>query len=436
MFNCVVARGVPAMPRCRVALLLTAGLLLAAWSPGRAEEDEPSFNGKKLSYWLDLLEKGKDQKDRRRGIIGLEQIGHQGSRKVTPALVKALREDKDAKVRATAARAVGRVTARAVERARDTKQDDSLRTDPVRDALATALRTEKEDAVREAAALALGDLGPDARGAVGALGQALKDKNAATARAAVQSLRRLGKEARDAQADLQALLADKKADVEARVDAAHCLGQIRPDAAQALPVLREALADEKAEVRLRRAVAEALGKLGKEGADAATTLAAVLAGKDTSSELRLAAAVALDQFGPEGKAAIPALIKATGDPELVRSMGDNARFIRCLAMHALARMGKDLDKDRKAAVAALVKATEDPNVEVCVSALETLGALGADGLAAEAEAVTKKLDAILQREGRKSVREAAQSAREKILSPPKKEGSPPADKVKDATGPG
>lgn len=423
------------MPRCRVALLLTAGLLLVAWSPGRAAEDEPSIGGKKLSHWLNLAENGKDPDSRWRGVLGLSLIGHQASRKVTPVLVKALREDKDAKVRASAAKAVGQVVAKAVERARDNKTDDAPRIDPIRDALATALRTEKDEAVRQAAALALGNLGPDARGAVGALGQALKANSPATVQAAVQTLRRLGKDARDAQSDLQALLAEKKADVEARIDAAHCLGQIRPDVAQALPVLREALSDEKADVRLRRAVAEALGKLGKEGADAAPTLGSVLAGKGTPSDLRLTAAVALDQFGPEGKAAIPALIKAIGDPELVRSMGDNARFIRCLAMNALGRMGKELDKDRKAAVAALIKATEDPNVEVCVSALETLGALGAEGLAGEAGAVTKKLDAILLREGRKSVREAAQSAREKILAPPKKEGSPPSGKVKGASAP-
>jgi HEAT repeat protein len=407
------------MSRCRVALFLSACLLALAGLSARAEDDEPSFGGKKLSYWLGLLEQGKDQKDRRRGVIGLEQIGHTGSRKVTPALVKALREDRDAKVRAAAARAAGRVMARAIEKAREDRKDELPRADDVRDALATALRTEREDAVREAAALALGDLGPEARGAVGSLAQGLKDKHPGTVKASAQSLRRLGKDARDAQLELQALLADKKADPESRVDAAHCLGQVRPDLTQALPVLREALADDKGDDRVRKAVAEALAKLGKEGADATSTLAAVLVAKGTSADLRLAAAAALDQFGPDGKAAIPALIKAVGDPALVKAMGDNGRFIRCLAMHALGRMGKELDKDRKDAVAAMLKAAEDTNLDVTVSALETLGSLGPEGLGDEAAGVVKKLDALLQRDGRKSVREAAQSAREKLTAPRK-----------------
>jgi hypothetical protein len=224
----------------------------------------------------------------------------------------------------------------------------------------------------------------------------------------------MGKDAREAQADLLVLLADKKADVEARQDAAICLGQVRPDVSAALPVLKTVLADEKADTRIRKAVAEAVGKLGKEAAEATSTLANLLTARDTQGDLRLAAVGALDQFGPDGKGAIPALVKVVGDAELIKTMGDNARFIRCLGMHALGRMGKELDKERKPAVQAILKASEDPNVEVCVSAIETLGALSAEGLGEARDDVIKKLDTILLREGRKSIREAAQAALDKI----------------------
>ncbi|MFO0879564.1 MAG: HEAT repeat domain-containing protein [Gemmataceae bacterium] len=389
-------------------------LVLVVGGSIQAREDEPTFLDKKLSYWVDQLETGKETKARRRSILALEQIGFAGSRQVVTALAKSVREDRDPVVRAAAARALGRTVARAMEQARAEKKDELPRLDFARDALGSALRTEKTDTVREAAALALGDLGPDARGAVGTLSQALKDKHLGTVRAAAQTLRRMGRDAREAQLELQGLLADRKGDTEARVDAALCLGQIRPDLTQALPVLREAIADEKNDPQVRRAVVESLGKLGKEAADATPSLAALLAGKDTSPELRLAAVTAIDQFGPDGKQAIPALIRATADPELIKSMGEQARFIRCLAMQSLGRMGKDLDRERKEAVTALLRAMEDPSVEVSVSAIESVGSLASEGLAGEADEVVKKLDTLLLREGRKSLREAAQAARDRI----------------------
>lgn len=402
------------MSRRCFALLLFAGLIGALGPGARGEDDEPTFLDQKLSYWLKLLHEGKDARARRRGLLAVEQIGYAGSKRVMPALVQAVREEKDPVVRAAAARAVGRAAAKAIEQSRADKKDDLPRFDSARDALANALRTDKTPAVREAAALALGDLAGEARGVLNALAVALKDKHPGTVKAAAQSLRRMGKDARDAQPELLALLADKGADPEARADAAGCLGQIRPDLSQALPVLREALADEKADARVRRAVADTLGRLGKEAADATPALASALVAKDSSPELRLAAVSAIDQMGADAKAAIPALVKAAGDPALLKATGDSARYVRCLAMHALGRLGKDLGKERKAAVAAILGGVEDPNVEVSVCAIEALGSLGAEGLAGEEKVVLKKLEALLNREGRKAVREAARAASDKI----------------------
>lgn len=402
--------------RCTLPGILT-WIVLGMTAPLPAQ-DEPTFLDRKLSDWLTQLESGKDGKARRRGVLAVEQIGHAGSRKVVPALTKALREDTDPAVRTAAARAAGRTMARALEQARSDKKDDLPRFDATRDALAAALRTDRSEAVREAAALALGDLGPDARAATGALALALEDKHVPTVRAAAAALRRIGSEAGDAREALQRLLATREGDAEARADAALSLGQIRFDPA-VLPVLRAALTDASADARVRRAAAETLGKLGKESGDAAGDLGKVLTARETSADLRLAAATALEQIGTEGKAAIPALLLAISDAAQVRQMGEHARVIRCLAMHALGRLGKDLAERRKDTVAALLRATEDPNVEVCVTAIETLAALTAEGQAADSDAVVQKLDAILQREGRKAIREAAEAARERLR--PKKE---------------
>jgi HEAT repeat protein len=390
-----------------IALLAVLSLPLFV----RADDDEPTFLDQKLSYWLKLLHEGKDRAARRKGMIGVEQIGYDNSKKVMPALVKALEEDKDPVLRAAAARAVGRAVAKTMANAREDKKEVLPRFDNARDALAKALRGEKVDDVREAAALALGDIGGDARGAVGALALALKDKHTATVRAAATALRRMGRDAREAQAELQTLLADKKADAEARTEAALALGLARPDVAAALPVLREVLADKSADPALRKAVAESIGKLGKDAADASPTLAVVLIDKDSKPELRLAAVTALDQLGAEARAAIPALIKATADSE---------RVVRCLAMQTLGRLGKDLDDNRKEAVKALLKAVDDSNAEVSVAAIESLGALSSEGLGSEADTVVKKLDSILRRGDRKVITNAAAAARDKIR--PKKKG--------------
>lgn len=391
---------------------LAAFVVLAlVGSTVRADDDEPTFLDKKLSYWMGELAKGKTAAARRRGMIGVEQIGHYGSRKVVPALVKALREDGDKSIRAAAARATGRTVAKALEQARLDKKEELPRFDTARDALALALRMDKADEVRAAAALAIGDIGPDARGAVGALALALKDKNPATVTAAASALRRMGSDAKEAETDLQAVVGNAKAEVEARMDSAIALGQIRADVPSVLPTLRTVLADVKTDVKIRRAVATTLGRWGKEAGAASAALGIVLIdAKNSPDELRRAAVTALSQMGAEAEPAVLALIKAVGDSD---------RIVACLSMQTLGKMGRELDENREKAVVAVLKATENSNIEVCVSAIETLGAMAAEGLSTKRAEVLKRLDEIIRREGRKAVREAAQAAHKK-LEPKKK----------------
>ncbi len=388
----------------RAAVVAVVVALTAAW-PARADDDEPEFAGKKYSEWERMLTEGKTPAERRRGMIGVEQIGYSRTRKAVPALVKSLQNDKDEGVRTAAARAVGRAVAKAFADAREDKADELPRLDDARNALVGAMRVEKVDAIREAAARALGDIGPDGRAAAGALGTALKDKSPAVVRAAAASLIRMAKDAKDAQAELQVLVGDAKGDLEARVDAAVTLGILRHEVPAAVRSLKAALAEGANDVKLRRAAAESLGKLGKEAGEAAETLGVVLTGEKTPDGLRLAAMTALEQLGNEAKPAIPALIKAITDSE---------RVIRCLAMQCLGRMGRDLTTQRKEAVVAVLKAVDDLNVEVRVAALETLGAMAEEGLAGEADRAVEAINRILRREARKELLAAAKAALDKI----------------------
>ena len=83
-------------------------------------------------------------------------------------------------------------------------------------------------------------------------------------------------------------------------------------------------------------------------------------------------------------------------------------------MQTLGKHNKDLADHRKAAVKNLTLSLDDGNTEVIVTALETLGTFSAEGLAVDADEVVKKIDAVIAREGRKSLQEAAKAAREKI----------------------
>ncbi len=84
--------------RSLMAVLVLA--LLALVSPLRAEDDDPSLRGKKLSEWIDLLQNGKNVDERRAGLLAVKLIGPRKSRKVVPALIAAVRENSEVKIRA------------------------------------------------------------------------------------------------------------------------------------------------------------------------------------------------------------------------------------------------------------------------------------------------------------------------------------------------
>jgi HEAT repeat protein len=380
--------------------------LLASLAALRAEEDDPAFRGKKLSEWVAQLQNGKTYGERQAGLLALRLIGPRKSRKVTAALIAAVRENSEEKIRAGAALAVGDFAAKA-------REDDDIPIDKIRDALAAALRTDKAPSVRKAAARALGEMSgastSRAVGAVDVLALALKDADPGTRTEAANALRKMGKHADDAVTELQATLKNDKLERLTRIHCAHALGRIgAPAAVPSVPILKEVLQNKKNESELRRACSQALGELGKEAAEGVPTLAASLTDKDSDVALKRAAAEALDSIGTEARQALPALRAA---------LKDNDQFVRSLSLHALSRMGSELGDDRKDTVLSILAAMDDNALEVRVAAIEALGNLGSEGLGEQMKAAVNRL-ADATRDPRKAVSEAARVALKKLQGMP------------------
>jgi HEAT repeat protein len=383
--------------RSWIIVLLAAPLL---WSgAARGEDEDPALRGKKLSEWIDLLQNGKTLGERRAGLLAVQLIGPRKSRKVTSALIAALRENSEESIRAGAARALGDIAGKA-------RDEDDIPLTKIRDALALSLRSDKTPAVRRAAARALGDMKGGAIGAIDVLALALKDADAGTRTEAASSLHRLGRNADEALSDLQAALKNNKLERLTRLYCAQALGRIA--SAEAVPALKDILADAKADSELRRACAEALGQLGPKAADAVPALAAVVTAKDSEVGLRRAAAEALDRMGAEARPALPALRMALKDED---------QFVRSLSLHTISQMGHDLGDERKSTILGILTAMDDNVLEVRVTAIEALGNLGMDGIGDQSKAVVERLTAAT-RDPQKAVSEAAKVALKKLQGSP------------------
>jgi HEAT repeat protein len=387
-------------------LAFPAVLLLSLSANARPPDDDPAIQTKKLSEWLQMLQSDPNPNNRFAAVIAAELAGIKRSRKVVPALVAALRDDADERVRERAAALLGRIADKVVN---STDRPDDFRFEAMRDGLSAALRGDKSARVRQAAATALGRMRMEARGAVGALAVALQDASPGPRAAAADALRRLGPQARDALPEIQQLLQDKTADRATRVQCALAVGRIgAPEALPALPALKEVLGDPKAPVEVRKAAAEALGQFGKDAAPAAAVLGKALTTPGTDLSVRREAAMALDTIGPDGRAALS---------DLIQALKDEDKFVRCRSIHALGRYGKELGPDTKNAVTALLRCLDDSVLEVRVAAIEAFGTLGAEGLGADVEAVTKRLTDTT-RDSQKVVSEAAIAALNKIQGMP------------------
>jgi HEAT repeat protein len=369
-----------------------------------AEDDDPVVYKKPLSEWLTILKSDKTEKNRRAALIALGDVGLR-SRKTVSAVSGALHDDESAGVREAAAQLLGKLAFKAVDllpeaqgAVRVNLQDDlklSL------SALMEALRGDKMAKVRTSAATGLGRLGPDAAPALAALIGALKDKDDAPRAAAAEALGRIGPKASDAVPSLLECLKDKKADRFVRIYAAFALGRTDGDIPVIVPALSETLGETDAHTEVRKAAAESLAYLAqikKNTAESYPVMVKVLTkepGKK-SLEVRRAAASALNQMKPEAKAVLP---------DLKSALTDEDKFIRSQVLHIIGQLGPD---GSEAVPDVIGRLKEDQVLEVRLAAIEALGALGVNS-----KEVVEALNAA-SRSSIAGVREAAKEALKKV----------------------
>jgi HEAT repeat protein len=342
----------------RISAMALVALSLASPAQGRP----PVFLGKSVDRWQGELN-DSDAKVRRSAAFALGRMGADSS-VALPELARRLREDKDAGVRDMAASAIGDIikAARGGGRA---SWDDTGST------LVSALKNDGDARVRRSAAFALGSFGSPASEAVNTLREALRDQNASV-----------------------------------RQNAAWALGQIGDASAGAVPSLCECLNDKDALVR--RDAAGALGAVGKAGAAGVAPLIALVKSEPDEVVKKTALEALSHLAGPEHRPHAPGLepLIEARDPEVAL----NAALV-------LARIGGD---EAKRGLPALRRALKDadPHVqELATAALANLGPNAEPAMYDLADTLTNtKNPTVVRRNAALAIAHVGQAARPVVSS--------------------
>jgi HEAT repeat protein len=262
-------------------------------------------------------------------IAAIQALGAFGAEaeRTVPELAKILSTDRDVRVRWFAAAAIAHLGASA--KTAVPALVDALRSTEIATGGPAGHRMEpttiEDGPIRLAAAVALGEIGPEARGAVAGLTGALSDD-----------------------------------DPRVRGEAAAALGKIGPDAARTVEPLARLAAEECDE-----SVAElAFWALTKIGEASVSALMGIARTGHTSARERAISAVA--EIGRGADSAIPDLIGSLADPEA---------SIRMAAAHALGTIS--IGPGTPTVVPALIDAVEDPDPDVRGAAVDSLGIMRA-----------------------------------------------------------
>jgi HEAT repeat protein len=267
----------------RWVMVLCVGCALVS-GVGRARAQQPTYQGKPLSQWIDAL-KGKDLLARVRALNVLLAEAGPEARPAVPALIGVFERKDESFLHPVAAVALSKIGPVAVLELRD------------------GLR-HKDKFVRSGSALALGMMGDRARPATPALTRALLDKEALVRGTAAAALGQIGPGARSALPALKKLLEDDTPSV--RVDAAEAVWAISGEADTVVPIFVAAL-DGK-DVGLRTQAAGALAKVGPKAKEAGPALARALKADDVA--LRIAAAGAVYRVTGETREPLNVLARA------------------------------------------------------------------------------------------------------------------------------
>ncbi|MHC4253629.1 MAG: HEAT repeat domain-containing protein, partial [Planctomycetota bacterium] len=181
-----------------------------------------------------------------------------------------------------------------------------------------------------------------------------------------------------------------------RLLAANLLGEMGPEAEEAVPSLTAALLSTNTQLQHNAAIA--LGKIGSTSHGVVAALVELLA-EDEDYQSRSAAAKALGMLGPKAKEAVPAL---------ARAMADRAHGVRCDAAEAMEKMGPAA----AGAVGDVVRMLEHEEYGIRRSAAKVLGSIGGG-----AKAAIPELTDLLE-DPEPMVRKAAAAALDRIRKAP------------------
>ena len=377
--------------------ILLVSLMLAALVPSlRAADDNPEYNGRKLTEWDTMLRSEPNGRLRRVALSSMGQIAADNAlnsklvKEVMVAVGRTVKTDSVPAVRRQAAEIAGAMAVKLLE-------DKNSDTNSVILDLAENLRAEKESDVRKEVSTALGRFGKESKTAVTALVAVLSDKEPATRAAAADTLGRIGGGASASADALLPLLKDS--DKGVRGAAIFALGRIEPEEPSKLSNALVTLVKSEPEVELRRAVLASLGMLGDRSPSTVQGTAVGLS--DADVEVRRQAALALGKFIGGGKIV---------EKELkVAFETDKDKQVRGAALRALA---VGFGADAKVLIPMMTARLKvEPEFDVRIAIIEELGALDADGkdaLAALRES---------QKDPQTKVREAATTAIKRITNP-------------------
>ncbi len=377
---------------------LLALLVFVSLATGvRAADDNPEYNGRKLTEWDTMLRSEPNARLRRVALASMGQIASDHAldsplvKKIMLAVGRTLKTDSVPAVRKQAAEIAGAMAVKLIE---DSKNSDTASV--ILD-LAENLRVEKESDVRKEVAIALGRFGKDSKTAVTSLIAVLADKEPATRAAAADTLGRIGGGASASADALLPLLKDP--DKAVRGAAIFALGRIEPEDPSKLSGVLIPLVKTEPEVELRRAVVASLGMLGDR--NPATVQGTAVGLLDADVDVRRQTALALGKFVGGGKI-VEKELKAAFET-------DKDKQVRGAALRALTvGFGADA-KTLIPMIAARLKV--EPEFDVRIAMVEELGALEADGK----DALPALREA--QKDAQTKVREAATAAIKRISNP-------------------
>jgi|GEM_PF-1284247 len=331
-------------------------LLVFALGVARADDEDPIYEGQKVSKWIDTIQNDPSARKRALAVDALAKIWIAHKHKdAIPNICRALRVDTSAAVRSQAAIVLAGM------RPDDLKYFSKT--------LIDTLGTEKESRVRKQIILAMVKFPEVCSLGIEPLIAALKDSDPTVKVAAAEAIALAGTQAKtmakSAAPGLVPLLKDQ--DKAVRMAGVYALGRIQPEGASTVAeTMAEMLGTEK-DADMKRELIASIGLLSEKSEVVVKALATALS--DPDDEVRRGAARVLGTFGTAASSAADELFKVMTT--------EKSKDIRVDAVRAFgSALGPIGLKARLKDLRPQLDPTKQPEDDVRRALVEEIGALG------------------------------------------------------------